>query len=739
MRMYRHQYRKARAVTNISGSVGSPEAAAYTLSKLEAGESHADALDALVEMLHLVRDLGPYTAAAAVAAVDGSLEPVAVVTGLEPAQIPGTIPHAWNTALATLPARSSDPDSIPISTPRILPLGDGARGQLIIARTHVDSNPEDAYLIAWDESHGPIADAARTFLPRLASLVGIAIAGERRRQHRNRSFQALLEHLRESITIMGPDGDLIYESPAARRMLGYESGVIDGYDEVQLAGMIHPSDWEEVARIVNALIAEPERPQTGEYRARHADGSWRWLSAYATNMTAEPAIGGFVYSTVDITERKHYEARLEYEANHDFLTGIPNRAALERDLDQRLAAGDQVSVLYVDLDGFHGINSAYGHAAGDGVLREIAHRLDQQRRPEEIVCRFGGDEFLLLVPTTDARTIRRRAQSFLGCFRHPCRVGDRIIPVRASIGISRTPNDGDDLSSLYRAADRALYRVKDGNPGQIAVFNQRVDGDLTTSDTLAREVLAAVSSGDLQLYFQPILNLTTHEAVSYEGLIRWNHPLFGLLTPRDILPMADEFGYGDLLARVCIKEAIAGVQQLGASIAFNLSANQLHSQDLLHDFSTAIRDAGVDPSRLIVEVTEAAAIIGQDDGALTLDALHGLGIRIAIDDFGTGYSDLAALRTYPIDILKVDRSFIAALDSHNEDYALLTAILSIATALDLEVVAEGIETEEQLHAVTALGCQMGQGYLLGRPQPREQLIAAVRKYKRFSIPDDEGR
>ncbi|MGC4190152.1 MAG: EAL domain-containing protein [Thermomicrobiales bacterium] len=706
----------------VTSPIAAEEAVAYTLSRFAPPEADTIAFNAVIETLRLVCDVGSYASAlVAVEAGDG-LESLAAVSSSGAVAIPGIIPDTWLPLLATALPDPSDPSADVPPALLALPL-EGGDGALIVTRVALDVTRECLLLVAKHEGAGPVAKPHEAHLRRMATIIATGVQGDRLHHRRHQSFQALLEHLRESITIIGPDGRLIYESPAARRMLGYDPGVLDAYDESQLVSMVHPDDWPIVTHISERLRADPDLPQRFEFRSQHADGTWRWLSAYATNLIADPAVGGMVFSTVDVTERKDYQTRLEYEATHDFLTGVANRSSLERSLNQRLAAGAPVSLLYVDLDGFHGINSAYGHACGDGVLKEISHRLDQQRRATEVVSRFGGDEFLIVIPATDTRIVRRRAQSFLACFHDPCRIGERLIPVRASIGISRAPRDGDDLPTLYRAADRALYRVKDGGAGQIAFFSQRLDGHRAVTDTLAREFLGAVASGALRLYFQPIRELATRTIVSYEGLIRWNHPLLGLLTPRDILPMVNEFGYGDLLAAFCIKAAIDGIRRLEVPVAINLSPNQLHHQDLVTDLAAAVQESGIDPSQLVIEVTEATAVVGQGDGMQALDAFHRLGLRIAIDDFGTGYSDLAALRTYPIDVLKIDRSFLTALDGKEADYALVSAILAVASALNLDVIAEGIETDHQFGAVAALGCRFGQGYLLGRPLPIEALTA----------------
>ena len=627
---------------------------------------------------------------------------------------PPDIPTSWIPALVE--ALANPRERAPIATR----ISEPASGTLVTVGTS-QPGAERLVLCAWSPGPDRSTDQSLALLASLANAIATSITRDRHHRLAEASFQVLLDHVREAIAVVSPEGVLLFASPATLRMLGYDQipDMANSLEGTQLASLIHPDDWPLVTRLSAQLLASPDRPQTAEYRVQHADGSWRWLSSHATNLIADPSIGGFIFSTVDITDQKRQQARLEYEATHDFMTGIANRASLERSLDRRLSAGEQVSLLYIDLDGFHGINSAYGHAAGDGVLREIAHRLDQHRRQGEIVSRFGGDEFLILIPTADEKTANRRAQGFLNCFKDACRIGERLIPVRASIGISRAPHDGDDLRSLYRAADRALYRIKDGTSGRIATYDERLDGHLGIAATLAEEFLAAASARELTLFVQPVRDLATRAVVSYEGLLRWNHPLLGLLTPQEILPAVEEFGYGDLLAKVCVDQAIAAIQHLKTPVAINLSANQLHHPELAVEIIAAVRASAIDPAMLGIEVTEAATVASHDEGMLTLRTLHEFGIRIAIDDFGTGYSDLAALRTYPVDTLKIDRSFIAPLDGEVRDYALVTAILTIASAFDLDVIAEGIENEHQLEAVATLGCRYGQGYLLGRPRPLE--------------------
>lgn len=687
------------------------------LSTLMEKQSETIAMDAVAALLQLVQDDGAFERVVAVT-LDTRGQPSVVLAMPE---LDDGLPRTWLPVLSaagpSVPRQGDEPDNRAIQ----VVLSEPAIGSLVVVSSAVQGESGRVLLCGWRPGADPISEALLTRLARLTPIMAMAIAGDRLHRLRRASFHVLLEHLRESFAVLGPDHTLVFESPAASRMLGYAPGARDSFTDDQLMSLIHPDDRPEVTALVSRLMEDPNSPHTAEFRARHADGSWRWLSVQATNLTDDPMIGGFIYSTVDITERKAYQSRLEYEASHDFLTGIANRAELERILDEHIATNTPVSLLYVDLDGFHGINGAYGHAVGDGVLQEIARRLDRRREPGELVSRFGGDEFLILVPTGSADAAQRRAQAFLSCFRDDCPVGERLIPVRASIGVARFPDDGYSLGTLYRAADRALYRIKGTVPGRIAIFDEHLDGAGVITDRLAQEFVTAAEAGDLRLHFQPIRDLATHEIWGYEGLIRWHHPELGLLTPKEIMPVVDEFGYGDLLAKICVHGAIEGIQRLNTPVAFNLSPGQLHYPELAMEITRAIQEHGIDPGQLILEVTEGAAIVSHEEGLLTLRELHHIGIRIAIDDFGTGYSDLAALRSYPIDILKIDRSFIAALDGHEADYALVTAILAIAQALDCEVVAEGLESSRQRDVITMLGCRYGQGYLLGFPQPVEAL------------------
>lgn len=693
------------------------DAVSCAFSRFAADQPETIALDAVAALIRFVRE---ECGLARVLLVEASVpdHPTILIADDNGER---SIPEAWLPTLSRAASTSGDPASATDVHPIVTAFDRPEPGTLLVSPPLLPGEGERILLCGWSPDTAPIPERAVSRFRRIAPIIGMGIQGDRLHHRRRASLQAMLEHLRESITIIGPDNTLIFESPAARRMLGYGAGVLDDLTEPQLAALIHPDDRPVVAQLVADLTAVPELPRTAEYRARHADGSWRWLTAYATNLTADPAIGGFVYSTVDTTAQKELEAKLEYDATHDFLTGIANRAAMERALGGRLDAKNEASLLYFDLDGFHGINSAYGHAAGDGVLQEVAHRLDRARQPDELVSRFGGDEFLILTPTADFAGVHARAAAFLACFREDCQVGERSIPVRASIGVARAPRDGTTFSTLYRAADRALYRIKGKSSERIGVFDERLDGSRAMVDTLAQEFAAAATAGSLRLHYQPIVDLRTNDVIGYEGLVRWDHPTFGLLTPHDILPVVDEFGFGDRLAQLCVTQAITAIQRLSVAVAVNLSAGQLHYPELAVEIANAVQRSGVDPGLLILEVTESATIVSQDDGLRALRALHDLGVRIAIDDFGTGYSDLAALRTYPLDILKIDRSFITALDGHKEDYALVIAILGIARALNLEVIAEGIETTRQREVISTLGCRLGQGFALGYPQPIEDL------------------
>ena len=437
---------------------------------------------------------------------------------------------------------------------------------------------------------------------------------------------------------------------------------------------------------------------------------------------------------LDVTDRKKMEAELERLALYDSLTGLPNRALFSDRLShaiERRGRAHATAVYFVDVDRFKRINDSLGHAAGDEVLREVAARIQRMLRPDDTVARFGGDEFTVLCESVggvlEAVGVADRLQREIA---QPLRAGGADLRLSASIGIALAePGEDADCSRLVEDADAAMYRAKERGGARTELFDVAMRERAVDALSIEQELQAALERGELRLFYQPLVSLDTGDMVGAEALIRWEHPDRGLLSPDKFLPVAEESGLIVQVGAWAVGEACRRLRDWdrrngGPSafgLAVNLSARELTHPDVVPTVLNAVRRAALDPSRLTIEVTESTAMADRDTGFRALRELSDAGIRIAIDDFGTGYASLDHLREMPADILKIDRSFVAGMAANSPDSALVAAAIAMGRALEMEVIAEGIETSEQVADLRELGCPLGQGYLFARPLPPEEL------------------
>jgi len=438
---------------------------------------------------------------------------------------------------------------------------------------------------------------------------------------------------------------------------------------------------------------------------------------------------------VTIAERRKLELQLSHQALHDPLTGLANRALLADRMNLALArqrrSGGLVAVAFMDLDRFKLINDSYGHPAGDQLLVALARRLESVARSTDTVCRFGGDEFILLseehATETDVALI---AERLIGCLAEPFTLDGADIHLSGSVGIAlgRGSETADDL---VRNADMAMYQAKARHPGGYAFYDEPLgEGALVRLET-ERELRRAVAQHQLRVHYQPKYALGTGRAVGVEALVRWQHPTRGLTGPGDFIPVAEETGLilpiGEWVLTEACRQAVTWREEHGLvlSVSVNLSAIQVSRSDLPGIVARAISESGVDPRQVCLEITEGILLIDTATVVQHLAEIRATGVRISIDDFGTGYSSLAYLRTLPIDELKIDRSFIAPLADEGSAAAIVDSIVTLGHALGLSVVAEGIETPEQLARLRQLGCDVGQGFHLGRPEPVRMVTRAL--------------
>lgn len=429
------------------------------------------------------------------------------------------------------------------------------------------------------------------------------------------------------------------------------------------------------------------------------------------------------------------QARLDasHQATHDALTGLPNRTLILSILERKLSRAihpQSIAILFIDIDRFKWVNDAHGHAIGDALLIEISKRLHNSLPPGDMAGRLSGDEFIIIADNTSEADAADLAQAVIDAIRKPIRLSGIELNHSASIGIS-FGNDRDDASRLIENADMAMYRAKASGRGHYAFFQQEMRDEARQRLLLEETLRLAIGRGEISPYFQPIVRLADRRLAGFEALARWNHPQLGLLTPATFIHAAEDNGLIEEIDLSILAQATAAlghwvISDQAIRLSINLSARTISAAGIIKKIEEILDDSGFPASNLLLELTETAWI---QDIETTQEAFRGLkkmGVKLAIDDFGTGYSSLLYLKRFPVGILKIDRSFVADLDQDPEDKAIAEAIVSLAKALGVEVVAEGVEIREQEELLRAMGCTFGQGYRYGRPQPLVNTIAQLR-------------
>jgi diguanylate cyclase (GGDEF)-like protein/PAS domain S-box-containing protein len=435
-------------------------------------------------------------------------------------------------------------------------------------------------------------------------------------------------------------------------------------------------------------------------------------------------------------ERVRDEQATRHAALHDSLTGLPNRTLaldrLEQALAHRRREGIDVAVFALDVDRFKNVNDSFGHAAGDEVLLALALRLTGAVRPSDTVARIGGDEFVVICPAIDgAREATEVAERLAGAAIHPPLVlesGEHILKV--SIGITLTGHH-DTPGSLLRDADAAMYRAKERGRGRYELFDKAMRTEVVTRIRTETELRGALDNGELTVWFQPVIDLATGQPVSTEALARWEHPSRGLIAPCEFIPIAEEIGLiGELglhvLEEAC-RQTAAWQQQFDTAlgVSVNVSGRQATNPVFPAQAASIAERSGLRPGALALEITESVLMEEADSPATILRTMQEYGLTLALDDFGTGYSSLSRLKRFPLDVLKIDRSFVSGVDSNTDDRAIVKATIDMAHAVALTVVAEGVETREQEDCLRAFGCDGAQGYLYARPQPAQAITAVL--------------
>jgi diguanylate cyclase (GGDEF)-like protein/PAS domain S-box-containing protein len=557
----------------------------------------------------------------------------------------------------------------------------------------------------------------------------------RTRRQTEERFRSLVLNTSDVITILAIDGAINFHSPSAGRIWGYSA---DALKNASFFGFVHPDDDEVARGLLAQSLSRPRLSMSAEIRLRLVDESWCYFEVVATNLLRDPRVNGIVTTFRDITERKDFEQALRYQAFHDALTDLPNRTLfvdrVERALARAGRSGVGAAVMFLDLDNFKVINDSLGHAVGDQLLVTLTERIKSCLRHEDTLARLSGDEFAVLIEDVrDPEDVRRLADRVQEQLQAPFILDRREVFATVSIGIAVSGPAHGAPDDLLRDADLAMYRAKANGKARCELFDSTMNEQATERLALETAMRRAIERDELRVFYQPIVRLDDASVVGFEALVRWEHPELGLISPAEFIPLAEETGMIVPIGAWVLEEACRQVKQWqdercsdrALLLSVNVSARQFQSPELVEAVATVLRRTGFDPTHLKLELTESMMMQDVERTIQRLHELKSLAIQLVIDDFGTGYSSLAYLRRFPISVLKVDKSFIHRLGMDPQDDAIARSIVTLASDLGMQVVAEGIETAEQLQILRRLACDFGQGYHFSRPLPAHLAEAFV--------------
>jgi diguanylate cyclase (GGDEF)-like protein/PAS domain S-box-containing protein len=534
------------------------------------------------------------------------------------------------------------------------------------------------------------------------------------------AFSALVHGISDVILVVDATGSIAYATSSAGRSLGIPAAELHGQS---LPSLVVDEDADDLIELFADLVGSGATA----YRNVHVivDSEERVFELEASDRVDTPSLRGLIVVLHDVTDRHLLEGELRHQAYHDSLTGLPNRKLLVERLGEILRDDRTVSVLFVDLDDFKNVNDGLGHQAGDDLLVAVAERLRGAVRDRDIVARLGGDEFAILVTGGEhgeAQHVARRIIDSLGA---PFDLSGTRVSIGASVGIST--GSASSVDELLRNADVAMYRAKAAGKGTLALFEPGMQDDAAERLSLHADLSGAIKAGQFRLLYQPVFELETGTLRGGEALVRWQHPTLGLLSPDRFIGLAEDTGLimplGRWVLDAACREALNWPEDVG--VAVNLSARQLEHDEFVDDLRAILEETGLQPNRLVLEITESVIAKDVDAVISRLAALREAGVRVAIDDFGTGYSSLGALMQLPVDVLKIDRSFVSTMLERPAGTALVKVLIDMGRTLGLEVVAEGIEHHDQAWTLLSQHCDQGQGFLYSPPVEPSEFAAFV--------------
>ena len=557
-------------------------------------------------------------------------------------------------------------------------------------------------------------------------------------------YRSVVDHLAEGVYIIDADRRIVSCNASAERILGVSRESLLGktlsdasFKVTREDGTPFPADDRPASRTLRT--GEPESGVV--MGVERPDGSVVWISMSTRMLPGgdHGAPSGVVMSFNDITERRSFEEKLTYLAQYDLLTSLPNRALLLDRLDQALIRARRqnamVGILLIDLDRFKEINDSMGHSAGDTVLKEVARRVRKALRDTDSVARLGGDEFCIVIEGPESRShVSVAAAKIRRLFEEPVMTAEnKEIFIELSIGSALYPEDGETMEDLLKNADIAMYEAKRDGGHAFRFYSSALRAKTADEINLVSMLRRAVDRNELVLYYQPQVDIATGRPTSVEALVRWEHPEHGLVSPYRFVRLAEETGLivpiGEWVLKSACAEAkawqLAGMPEMKVSV--NLSARQFRDSQLIRKIAAVLAATGLPPRLLELEITESVIMSHTDHTIGVLQRLTELGVRVSVDDFGTGYSSLAYLKRFPVHKLKIDHAFVRDIPTNKEDAAIVQAIITLARTLQLRVIAEGVETADQLKYLASVGCHEYQGFIYSRPLPARELIELVRK------------